>query len=75
MAVFRKVAVTRLLAVASVTARSSAPVTARIADETIETRLERLDNRTGITPGGGEACLRGNNIELRVLGYVQGQAM
>ena len=65
---------TRLLAIVSAVTLFAAPVTAQTADEDIEQRLERLENRVGITPGGGGAYLRDNGIELRMLGYVQGQA-
>ena len=71
---FREWTVTRLMAFVSTVTLLAAPAPAQTADRGVEARLERLESRMGITPGGGGAYLRDNNIELRMLGYVQGQA-
>ena len=73
MPLFRDSTAIRLLTIVSAVAFSATPVYAQ-TDDDIEARLERLEDRVGITPGGGGAYLRDNNIELRMLGYVQGQA-
>lgn len=74
MPLFREWAATRVPALLSAIALSVVPVTAQTAEDDVEARLERLENRVGITPGGGGAYLRDDDIELRMLGYVQGQA-
>lgn len=72
MPLFRDIVAT--LVIAFVAAFFTTPVTAQTTDADVAARLERLENRIGITPGGGGAYLRDNGIELRMLGYVQGQA-
>lgn len=39
----------------------------------LEARVQQLEERVGIDPGGGGAYIRDDDLELRLLGYVQGQ--